>query len=469
MRTGRWHAGGSLASRTVAVSALLALVIGAAYLLLALVIDDLRSTNARATHALEVLVAANSVQRLIVGIDAVERGFVLSGDPTFLKPFHRDQAEFIPQAAVLESLASAGDAGQGTRAHEITRAGASYIIDYAIPLVATAERDLNAARTPEATAEGHRLLAALRVKFDMLTAREQQLFASDHHRADAAANQALIVSAASVGGSILLILVSGGYLARSVVRPIRRASEMAGRLADDDLSARVPETGPGEVGALERSLNTMAGSLTTSREELAASRARLVAAADQTRRRIERDLHDGIQQRLLSLVLGLRSAEAAAPGQAELLSRTAHGLTDVVDELREISRGVHPAILEQGGLEPALRALARRAGFPVELSVRLHGRLPERAEVTCYYVVSEALTNVVKHSGASVAFVDVSVTGDVLRVLLRDEGVGGADSARGSGLTGLTDRVQAAGGQIDINSPPGGGTAIRVMIPLPPR
>ncbi|HYK67086.1 MAG TPA: HAMP domain-containing protein [Streptosporangiaceae bacterium] len=453
----------------MAGSALLAVVIGAAYFLLALVIADLRETNSRATHALEVLVAANSLQRLLVAVDAAERGFILSGDAMFLESFNRDQAGFIRQAAVLEDLARAGDAGQGGRAHEIRRAGTAYITDYAIPLVATAQRDMNAARSPAATAEGHRLLVAMGVKFDKLTAREQQLFASDHRRADAAATRSLIVSAASVGGSIALILVSGGYLARSVVRPIRRASEMAGRLAGGDLSARVPETGPGEVGVLERSLNTMAGSLETSRKELAASRARLVMAADETRRRIERDLHDGIQQRLISLALALRSAEAAAPGQAELISQTTHGLNDVVDELREISRGLHPAILEQGGLGPALRALARRAGFPVELSVVVGRRLPERAEVTAYYVVSEALTNVAKHASASVAFVDVSVDGGALRVEVRDDGVGGASAALGSGLTGMSDRVQAAGGQIDITSPPGSGTSIVARIPFPPR
>jgi len=219
-------------------------------------------------------------------------------------------------------------------------------------------------------------------------------------------------------------------------------------------------------------LVAMAVANTESRAQLAASRARIVAAADETRRRIERDLHDGTQQRLISLTLELRAAQARVPPEQKNLveqwSRTAQGLTDVMEELREISRGLHPAILERGGLGPALRALARRAGVPVELEVRVRGRLPERVEVAAYYVVSEALANAVKHARASVVEVDVDVTDEILRLLVRDDGVGGADTSRGSGLIGLSDRVEAVGGRIDITSPAGGGTTLLVTIPLRP-
>lgn len=217
-------------------------------------------------------------------------------------------------------------------------------------------------------------------------------------------------------------------------------------------------------------LVAMAVANTESRAQLAASRARVVAAADETRRRIERDLHDGTQQRLISLALQLRAAQALVPPERQDLlqqwSRTAHGLASAIEELREISRGLHPAILERGGLGPALSALARRAALPVELSVRVSGRLPEQVEVVAYYVVSEALTNAAKHARASVVQVDMGVADQELRLLVRDDGAGGADPSRGSGLVGLSDRVEAVGGRIEISSPSGGGTSLLVTIPV---
>jgi signal transduction histidine kinase len=172
----------------------------------------------------------------------------------------------------------------------------------------------------------------------------------------------------------------------------------------------------------------------------------------------------------LSLALELRAAESKLPSaqrsQAEQWSRTAQGLTDVVEELREISRGLHPASLEEGGLRPALRALARRAGLPVKLTARVPGRLEPRVEVAAYYVVSEALANAAKHAHASGVDIDVDVTGEILRLLVRDDGVGGADKSRGSGLIGLADRVEAVGGTMRVTSPPRRGTSLLVTIPL---
>jgi signal transduction histidine kinase len=244
---------------------------------------------------------------------------------------------------------------------------------------------------------------------------------------------------------------------------------MANRLADGDLSARLDEHGAGEIGVLERSFNSMAGSLQESREDLAASRARIVAATDHARRRIERDLHDGIQQRLVSLVLELRAAEAITPtGLTELSERLADiadGLTGATDELQELTRGIHPSILSEGGLRPALRALARRSAVPVELAVDVPERLPEQVEVAAYYVVSEALTNATKHAQASVVHIDIRAGDALLRLSVRDDGVGGATLAQGSGLIGLTDRVQALGGTISIVSPIGDGTTMQVELP----
>jgi signal transduction histidine kinase len=204
--------------------------------------------------------------------------------------------------------------------------------------------------------------------------------------------------------------------------------------------------------------------------ELTASRARIVATADQTRRRLERDLHDSAQQRLVSLALQLRAAQAAVPpGLDELAAELDHvavELDGALEELREFARGIHPAVLAEGGLGPALRTLARRCAVPVELEVGTQARLPERVEVTAYYVVSEALTNVAKHADASVARVDVEAGGGVLRVCVHDDGVGGADATRGSGLVGLKDRVEAVGGTLRVESPPGQGTRLQVELPL---
>ena len=209
-----------------------------------------------------------------------------------------------------------------------------------------------------------------------------------------------------------------------------------------------------------------------SRAELDASRTRIVAAADQTRRRIERDLHDGIQQRLVSLGLELRLAQSVAPaslpGVAAEMGRIAGELNAVVDDLREIARGIHPAILSEGGLRPALRTLGRRAAVDIEVKVDVDPipRLPEPIEVAAYYVVSEALTNATKHAQASFVRVVVEERGDSLHLSIRDDGVGGADPACGSGLIGLRDRAEALGGSLEVNSPPGAGTVVAVELPL---
>jgi PAS domain S-box-containing protein len=209
-----------------------------------------------------------------------------------------------------------------------------------------------------------------------------------------------------------------------------------------------------------------------SRAELTASRARIVAASDEARRRIERDLHDGAQQRLVSLVLELRAAEERVPSDpAELkgdVSRVAGELESVLDDLREMSRGIHPAILAEGGLGRALMTLARRAAIPVEVDVRTKTRLPEPIEVAAYYVVSEALTNAVRHAQASVVRVTLEEQDGRFVLSIRDDGIGGADARKGSGLIGLNDRVEALGGSIDVTSAVDEGTHLVVAFPLQP-
>jgi signal transduction histidine kinase len=206
---------------------------------------------------------------------------------------------------------------------------------------------------------------------------------------------------------------------------------------------------------------------------LTASRARIVAAADTARRRIERDLHDGAQQRLVSLALHLSSTlRAAVPPEAHELRVQLDGvaaeLGGVLDELREIARGLHPAALAEGGLRPALTTLARRSAVPVRLDVRIDGRLPEPIELAAYYVIAEALTNTAKHADATVVDVHAAADAGVLRVGVRDDGRGGADLNGGSGLVGLTDRVEALGGRLSLHSPPGAGTTVEIILPLAP-
>jgi signal transduction histidine kinase len=206
------------------------------------------------------------------------------------------------------------------------------------------------------------------------------------------------------------------------------------------------------------------------RAELHASRARIVAAADDSRRRIERDLHDGAQQRLAALALELRAAAGRVRAERhelrEELARAADAVTAALDELRELSRGIHPAILSKGGLAPALRVLARRSAIPVELDISVPDRLPERIEVAAYYVVCELLVNTVKHARASVLRASVTEQHGMLHLSVSDDGVGGADPRRGSGLIGLRDRVEAIGGTIVVESEVGAGTTVLASLPL---
>jgi signal transduction histidine kinase len=342
---------------------------------------------------------------------------------------------------------------------------------------------------------------------DLATTAAQDLHAA---RAGGLRNLGLLLAVLSV------VTALGLVLRRSITRPLSEVSEGARTLSSGDLAFDVSYAGSDEIGdvaAAFRDLHVTAERLaaeiratnaaigasqldhradvgafegtwaqllagmndTTSafarlHQDLAASRARIVAASDQTRRRIERDLHDGVQQRLVSLGLGLRAAQKAVPtgepGLRQELARLARGTAEILEELREMSRGIHPATLSLGGLGPALKALTRRSTVPVKLDVRVQARLPEQVEVAAYFVVSEALANVAKHARASVVEVLAEVQDGVLAVSISDDGVGGADPSRGSGLIGLTDRVQASGGTISISSHPGAGTRITAELPV---
>jgi signal transduction histidine kinase len=278
-------------------------------------------------------------------------------------------------------------------------------------------------------------------------------------------------------------MVSHGNAPGSVVANIRELGSRSGVgtpiVVDGRLwgSATVGSSGPealppdtaARVGDFADLVAT-AIAIAATRAELTASRARIVAAADDARRRFERDLHDGAQQRLVSLGLELRTVEAAVPPELPALkmqiSNMVSGLAGISEDLQEIARGIHPAILSKGGLGPTLNTLARRSGVPVKLDLRLNRELVESAEVAAYYVVAEALTNAAKHARATEVTVCVEVDGANLRLSIQDDGIGGAHAGKGSGLTGLTDRVEALGGQIEIASHTGNGTSLLVEIPL---
>jgi signal transduction histidine kinase len=208
----------------------------------------------------------------------------------------------------------------------------------------------------------------------------------------------------------------------------------------------------------------------TTYSQLLASRARIVAAGDEARRRIERNLHDGVQQQLVALALELKTLEASLPPGLEQaqedLGRLQAVLESVLDDVREISQGVHPATLSQWGLGPALRTLARRSPVPVELEIDLRDRLPDSIEIAAYYAVSEALANVAKHAEASYVSVEVTLRAGWLQATIRDDGVGGAEVGAGSGLAGLVDRVEALGGRLSVVSPARQGTTVTVALPL---
>ena len=209
--------------------------------------------------------------------------------------------------------------------------------------------------------------------------------------------------------------------------------------------------------------------LRTRVDELQASRARLLEAGDTERRRLERDLHDGAQSRLVALAVKLRIARLQAAGRPELLATLDESLAELqasLDELRELARGIHPAVLTVHGLAPALATLAGRAPLAVEIAPVPPAGLPPPVQVAIYFVVSEALTNVAKYAGASCAAVRVQTGPGTVLAEVSDDGVGGADLDRGSGLRGLADRVAALGGRLELHSPPGGGTRVRVELPL---
>ena len=456
-----------LTRRASAALGLLALLVGTVLTVLVVTLSDQRAASELTRTSRAEVAAADRILQLVLDLETGQRGYVITRRSRFLEPWTMARTALPQQTRLLAGLVE--DPAQDRAARRIADLGRSYIEDYSVPLVDAARRDDPAASSVAATDEGKRRVDALRAEIGRFSETEGASVTMRQDEVDDSARLAGIVAAAGLAGSLVLVLVIGRYLARAIVQPVRRASVMADRLAEGDLTVRMPETGVAEIGVLQRAFNTMASSLEAARADLTASRARVVEAADETRRRIERDLHDGAQQRLVSLGLELRAAQTSVPPELpELraqLARTTTGLTEIFEQLREISRGIHPVALSRGGLAPAVRALASRSAVPVQLELGPCPRLPERVEIAGYYVVSEALTNAAKHARASIAHVDVAAQDGVLRLSISDDGNGGVDPRRGSGITGLTDRVEALGGRIEIESSATTGTTMRVTIP----
>jgi signal transduction histidine kinase len=297
---------------------------------------------------------------------------------------------------------------------------------------------------------------------------------------DASASSVRITALIAGAVGLLIFMIAG----RTITGPLRRLQLAQRRVAAGDLSVHVQVEQPGEIGELESGFNRMVEGLTALQsdnaqlhsqlraqlDEVSESRIRIVEAADAERVRIERNLHDGAQQRLLSLAFGLREVErmlnADAPPLARERVRSAvEELDTAMSELRELARGIHPAILDEEGLGAALSSLAERAPLPTTVSVPLDGRLPAAVEVTAYFIASEALANIAKYADASRATLEATVDNGSLRLEVTDDGRGGADPQRGSGIRGLTDRVAALGGKLAVESEPGNGTRVVAVIP----
>jgi signal transduction histidine kinase len=610
----------------IVASVALALVIGAAFATLLVTINGARSAEREARHSQGVLLAAYLLEQRVLDLERGQRGFLLTRQATFLEPWQQARSALPGEGRALLALVH-GERDQEARVRAIIAAARSYVNDYSVPLVRMAERGDPAAKTIPETAEGEARVDAIRADFAQLLDAERRTAASTARASKSDARRAYAGAAIGIGASIALVALYAGYLSNAIVKPIRHAATVTGRLAGGDLAARLPETGVGEIGALEHAFNAMGESLERGRDELAAlvdeqaalrrvatrvaegappdellaavaaeigrllpaayaligrydldgaevtavgrwsrtgdvsalatkapvldgdvparvwktrraarvnpvgaaagstvgvpitvqgrlwglvvaasaddetlppdtesrlgrftdlvstaianaeaeaalaaSRARLVLTADETRRRFERDLHDGAQQLFVAAALRLRGAQAAVPPDApELaaeLERVAVVLGEAIEKLRDFAQGIHPVILAEGGLRPALRKLAHQSPVSVELDVQTNGRLPESVEVAAYYVVSEALVNAAKHAQASTVAVRVEAAPERLHLRIEDDGVGGARFGRGSGLIGIKDRVEALGGRVTLRSEAASGTSLSIELPI---
>ncbi|MFI7609168.1 HAMP domain-containing protein [Micromonospora sp. NPDC049366] len=418
-------------------------------------VQAVREAQVRVSGSQNAVIAAEGLSRAVGDVAIGERDTVL-GERADEDLRSAPRQRVRDQIAALHT-ATTGAADNGIDATDVISAADAY-------LTSTGDAAASSGRLPDADGP---LLDDFTERLDAFLARERQVAAAQERQATTASRWAVSAAAVGLVTSLLAVVLVGGYLTRTVTLPVRRAAALARRFADGDLDARLRVSGVGEVGGLQRALNEMATSLTRARTELTASRARIAAAGYHERRMIERDLHDGLQQRLVSLALDVRGLRADAPDDLRpQVDEVVEGLVEATDELRDFVRGIQPAALTEHGLGAAVRALARRAALPVEVTTDLADRLPPDVESAAYYFVSEALTNATKHARASYVEVSARVDAAVLTVVVRDDGVGGADPT-GDGLVGLADRIEAAGGWMGLVSEAGQGTTLTATIPTP--
>ncbi|MFI9835227.1 CHASE3 domain-containing protein [Streptomyces sp. NPDC051913] len=450
-----------LTSLTVAASGLLALLIGVAFAVLLWAISDANSSISARRASRTALVEVGAMEQLLLDLETGQRGFVITQQETFLQPWREARAALPAEARRFTG--SATSVAQRRTAEEITRGVESFLNDYSVPLVEMVRRDDPAASSLKTTAEGKKRVDTLRAQFDRYMADERAQLAERTDAAGTNSRQAVLAAAIGLAASTALVAVFTILQHRAVVRPVRGAATAAEELAGGDLSMRIPPSRVAEIGALGTSFNSMAASLQDTRR-------RIMENTEAVHRRTARDLHDGAQQRLVSLMIGLRLAREMLPeteaATADLLDQSIDNAQTAINELRELASGIYPLVLTVKGLVAAVQDLASRCPVPTVVESKDERRISSTVESNAYFVVAEAVTNAVKHAEAS--RIDVSIEfGDVLRIKVADDGVGGVGKASaGSGITGLTDRVAAFDGKLAIDSPAGGGTAILIQIPI---
>jgi nitrate/nitrite-specific signal transduction histidine kinase len=619
-----------LVTRIAVGGVILAVIIAGVFAAQVLAVAKQQETARLTLRSQHTLAVAGDLERLVVDIETGERGYLLTGQEQFLEPLENARADYSSIAAELRD--SVTGPARKRQVEQLLQGVNSYINEYSLPVLSDARSGEPSAHSAATLEDGKRRLDALRAQFERFSDSQRALEARHAHQSEVLARRTVLLGILGAVGSILVIAAYVLYLRRFFVRPIQRAAAMSVRLSGGDLSIRIEENGPGEVGELERSFNTMGRSLERNRDalaeviaeqttlrrvatlvaqrtradslftavtaevgtlfgarlvrlvrfeidgsvsslatwratapadppgeeadaaiervaqsvaaagrpvqqkagdedngsagarrastigvpilveglrwgamvavsrrdqtadadmearfteftkllgtsiansqaraELVASRRRIVRAVDVTRQHIERELHDSFQRKLIQLSFDLRVAEADAPAEWRWLraevGRAANELDGLVDQLVEISLGLHPEILTEDGLAASLRALVRRSRLPVVLDLTLTSRLPEPVEATAYHIVVEALENATSHADASSISVAVGNAAGRLTIMVRDNGSGGADPSRGTGLTGLVDRVEALGGGMVISSPSGLGTSISAWIP----
>ncbi|GGZ04069.1 CHASE3 domain-containing protein [Streptomyces poonensis] len=464
MRVRRWFRGRrlGLTPLTVAASGLLALLISVAFAVLLWAIEDANGSTSARRASREALVEVGTMEQLLLDLESGQRGFVITERQEFLRPWQAARRA-LPSAA-RRFTGTATSFEQRRTAERISQGVESYLNDYSVPLVEAVRRGDAAASGLAMAEEGKRRSDALRTQFDQYSAAARDELAAREDTARANSRQAVIAAGVGLAASTALVAAFTVLQHRAVVRPVRGAAVASKQLASGDLGVRITPHRVAEIQSLGMSFNTMAASLQNSRR-------RIMESVEAVHRRTARDLHDGAQQRLVSLMIGLRLARELIPetetAAAELLDQSIANAQTAIDELRELASGIYPLVLTVKGLVVAVEELASRCPIPAVVESRSSRRLSSAVESNAYFVVAEAVTNTIKHAQASKIDICVDIE-DVIRIRVVDDGIGGVnENTAGSGLSGLADRVAAFDGTLTIESPPGGGTSILVRIPIP--